>query len=122
MERKAVYLGSFRTINWAALRCFRTRAPAGRTHQIKTHLSELLDKQAWRATGLGAPTDVDRLQQRIVTLEQQLVERLQLEQRDQELAARQLRARPPAKRAARRSATSRQPSMPPRAATCPRKR
>ena len=51
-------------------------------------LSELLGEQAWRASGLGAPTDIDQLQQRIVTLEQQVVDlRLQLEERDQDLAA-----------------------------------
>jgi transposase-like protein len=61
---------------------------ATRTHQLETRLSELLGEQAWRATGLGAPADIDQLQQRIVTLEQQIVElQLQLEQRDQDLAA-----------------------------------
>ena len=61
---------------------------AARTQQLETRLSELLGEQAWRATGLGAPTDIDQLQQRIVTLEQQIVElRLQLEERDQDLAA-----------------------------------
>ena len=51
-------------------------------------LSDLLGEQPWRATGLGAPTDIDQLQQHIVTLEQQTVElRLQLEERDQDLAA-----------------------------------
>ena len=61
---------------------------AARTQQLETRLSELLDEQAWRTTGLGAPTDIDQLQQRIVSLEQQIVElRLQLEERDQDLAA-----------------------------------
>ena len=61
---------------------------ATRTQQLETHLSELLGEQAWRASGLGAPTDIDQLQQRIVTLEQQIVElQLQLEERDQDLAA-----------------------------------
>lgn len=61
---------------------------AARTQQLETRLSELLGEQAWRASGLGAPTDIDQLQQRIVTLEQQIVElRLQLEERDQDLAA-----------------------------------
>ena len=50
--------------------------------------SELLGEQAWRATGLGASTDIDQLQQSIVTLEQQVVDlRLQLEERDQDLTA-----------------------------------
>jgi hypothetical protein len=53
-----------------------------------TRLSELLGEHAWRATGLGAPTDIDEFQQRIVTLEQQIVELpLQIEERDQDLTA-----------------------------------
>jgi chromosome segregation ATPase len=61
---------------------------AARTQQLEKRLSELLGEQAWRATGLGAPTDIDHLQQRIVTLEQQVVDlRMQLEERDQDLAA-----------------------------------
>jgi transposase-like protein len=69
----------------AQQRCVRM---AARTQQLENRLSELLGEQAWRATGLGAPTDIDQLQQRIVSLEQQIVElRLQLEARDQDLAA-----------------------------------
>jgi chromosome segregation ATPase len=69
----------------AQQRCTRM---ATRTQQLEKRLSELLGEQAWRATGLGAPTDIDQLQQRIVTLEQQVVDsRLQLEERDQDLAA-----------------------------------
>jgi hypothetical protein len=69
----------------AQQRCARM---ATRTQQLENRLSELLGEQAWRATGLGAPTDIDHLQQRIVTLEQQVVDsRLQLEERDQDLAA-----------------------------------
>ena len=69
----------------AQQRCTRM---AARTQQLETRLSELLGEQAWRASGLGAPADIDQLQQRIVTLEQQIVElRLQLEERDQDLAA-----------------------------------
>jgi hypothetical protein len=61
---------------------------AARTQQLETRLSELLGEHAWRATGLGAPTDIDEFQQRIVTLEQQIVElRLQIEERDQDLTA-----------------------------------
>jgi hypothetical protein len=61
---------------------------AARNQQLEARLSELLGEQAWRATGLGAPTDIDRLQQRIATLEQQAVDlRLQLEERDQDLTA-----------------------------------
>jgi chromosome segregation ATPase len=69
----------------AQQRCTRM---AARTQQLEKRLSELLGEQAWRATGLGAPTDIDHLQQRIVTLEQQIVDlRMQLEERDQDLAA-----------------------------------
>lgn len=69
----------------AQQRCTRM---AARTQQLENRLSELLGEQAWHATGLGAPTDIDQLQQCIVTLEQQIVElRLQLEERDQDLAA-----------------------------------
>ena len=69
----------------AQQRCARM---AARTQQLEKRLSELLGEQAWRATGLGAPTDIDQLQHHIVSLEQQVVElRLQLEERDQDLAA-----------------------------------
>lgn len=69
----------------AQQRCARM---AARTQQLETRLSEMLGEQAWRASGLGAPTDIEELQRRIVFLEQQVVDlRLQLEQRDDELAA-----------------------------------
>jgi chromosome segregation ATPase len=69
----------------AQQRCARM---AARTQQLEQRLSELLGEQAWRASGLGAPTDIEQLQQRIVFLEQQAVDlRLQLYERDQELAA-----------------------------------
>jgi chromosome segregation ATPase len=61
---------------------------AARVQQLEKRLSEALGEQAWRASGLGAPDDIDALKQRIVTLEQQVVDlRLQLEERDDELAA-----------------------------------
>ena len=61
---------------------------AARVRQLETRLSQLLGEQAWRASGLGAPEDIDQLNQRIAFLEQQAVDlRLQLEERDQELAA-----------------------------------
>jgi hypothetical protein len=61
---------------------------AARVQQLERRLSETLGEQAWRESGLGAPEDIDRLQQRIVSLEQQAVElRLELEERDQELDA-----------------------------------
>jgi putative transposase len=33
---------------------------AARTQRLEARLSELLGEQAWRATGLGAPTDIDQ--------------------------------------------------------------
>jgi hypothetical protein len=61
---------------------------AARVHQLETRLSQILGEQAWRASGLGAPEDIDQLKQHIIFLEQQAVDlRLQLEERDQELAA-----------------------------------
>lgn len=69
----------------AQQRCVRI---AARNQQLEKRLSELLGEQAWRASGLGAPTDVEELQRKIVFLEQQVVDlRLQLDERDQELAA-----------------------------------
>lgn len=69
----------------AQQRCTRM---ATRIQQLETRLSELLGEAAWRASGLGAPTDVEQLQQRIVQLEQQAVDlRLRLDTRDQELTA-----------------------------------
>jgi hypothetical protein len=69
----------------AQQRCVRMNA---RIQQLETRLSELLGQQAWQASGLGTPTDIDQLQRRIIDLEQQVVDvRLQLETRDEELAA-----------------------------------
>jgi hypothetical protein len=60
---------------------------AGRVHQLEQRLSEALGDQAWRQSGLGAPDDIDQLNQRIVVLEQHTIDlRLQLEERDQDLA------------------------------------
>lgn len=59
-----------------------------RIRQLETRLSETLGEQAWHESGLGAPTDIDDLNQKINHLEQQTVElRLQLDERDQDLAA-----------------------------------
>jgi hypothetical protein len=56
--------------------------------QLETRLSEALGEQAWRESGLGAPADIDALNQKITHLEQQGVDlRLQLAERDQDLAA-----------------------------------
>ena len=69
----------------AQQRCVRV---AAHTQQLEKRLSKLLGEQAWRASGLGAPTDIEELQTKIVFLEQQVVDlRLQLDERDQELAA-----------------------------------
>jgi hypothetical protein len=56
--------------------------------RLERRLSEALGEQAWRESGLGAPADLDALTQQITHLEQQAVDlRLQLEERDEELAA-----------------------------------
>lgn len=69
----------------AQQRCVRM---AARTQQLETRLSELLGEQAWRESGLGAPVDIEQLKQRLVFTEQQVLDlRLQLDERDQELAA-----------------------------------
>lgn len=61
------------------------------THHVRhleKRLSELLGEQAWHASGLGAPHDIDQLHRRITTLEQHVTDlTVQLEERDQELAA-----------------------------------
>ena len=60
----------------------------GRIRQLETRLSDALGEQAWHESGLGAPTDIDALAQKINHLEQQIVDlRLQLDERDQDLAA-----------------------------------
>jgi hypothetical protein len=59
-----------------------------RVQHLERRLSNFLGEQAWRESGLGAPTDIDQLNQKIVTLEQQVVDvRLQLEERTQDLDA-----------------------------------
>lgn len=66
----------------------RARRLTSRVHQLEKRLSEALGEQAWRKSGLGAPIDIDQLQQQITTLEQTVVDlRLQLEERDQDLSA-----------------------------------
>ena len=61
---------------------------AARVHQLENRLSSLLGDHAWRESGLGAPADIDALKQRNHTLEQQVTDlRLQLGERDQDLAA-----------------------------------
>ncbi|HEY2551602.1 MAG TPA: DUF6262 family protein [Streptosporangiaceae bacterium] len=61
---------------------------AARVHQLEHRLSEQLGQQAWRESGLGAPADIDALNQKIIHLEQHVTDlRLQLEERDQDLDA-----------------------------------
>ncbi|MGH3610253.1 MAG: DUF6262 family protein [Pseudonocardiaceae bacterium] len=59
-----------------------------KVQHLEKRLSEALGEQAWRESGLGTPTDLDTLQQKITHLEQRAIDlRLQLEERDQDLAA-----------------------------------
>jgi hypothetical protein len=59
-----------------------------RIQHLERRLSEALGDQAWRESGLGAPTDIDALNQKITHLEQQILDlRLQLEEREEDLAA-----------------------------------
>lgn len=59
-----------------------------RIQHLEKHLSEALGEQVWRESGLGAPADIDALNQKIAHLEQQVTDmRLQVEERDDDLAA-----------------------------------
>jgi uncharacterized protein YceH (UPF0502 family) len=59
-----------------------------RVRQLEHRLSQLLGENTWRDSGLGAPTDIDELNQRIVHLGQQVVDlQIQLDERDQDLTA-----------------------------------
>jgi hypothetical protein len=59
-----------------------------RVQHLEKRLSETLGQQVWRESGLGTPIDIDALQQRIAHFEQQVIDlRLQLEERDEDLAA-----------------------------------
>ncbi len=61
---------------------------AARIRQLEQRLSDELGQQTWRESGLGAPADIDALHQKITHYEQQAADlRLQLEDRDDELAA-----------------------------------
>jgi hypothetical protein len=61
---------------------------AARVRQLEQRLSEALGEQAWNESGLGVPDDIDQLKQQIGTLEQHRIDlRLQLEERDDDLAA-----------------------------------
>jgi chromosome segregation ATPase len=66
----------------------RTARLNSRIQQLEKRLSQTLGQQAWQASGLGAPDDIETLTQKITHLEQQILDvRLQLEERDQDLAA-----------------------------------
>jgi chromosome segregation ATPase len=59
-----------------------------RIQHLEKRLSEALGEHVWRESGLGTPADIDALNQQITHLEQQAADlRLQLEERDEDLAA-----------------------------------
>jgi chromosome segregation ATPase len=59
-----------------------------RIRQLEQRLSEALGEHTWRESGLGTPTDIDALHQRITHLELQAIDlRQQLDERDEDLAA-----------------------------------
>ena len=64
---------------------------AARVQQLERRLSALMGEQTWRDSGLGAPDDIDQLQQRIASLESEVADvRIQLDERSEELAAARL--------------------------------
>ena len=59
-----------------------------RIQHLEHRLSDALGEHAWRESGLSAPADADALHQQITHLEQQVIDlRLQLRERDEDLAA-----------------------------------
>ena len=59
-----------------------------RIRQLEHRLSEALGEQAWHESGLSTPADPGHLTQENSQLQQQVIDlRLQLEERDQDLAA-----------------------------------
>jgi hypothetical protein len=59
-----------------------------RVRQLEKRLSQALGEQTWRHSGLGAPADIDTLNNKVAQLEQQAADlRLHLGERDDELAA-----------------------------------
>jgi hypothetical protein len=59
-----------------------------RVQQLEKRLSEALGEQAWRESGLGTPAGIDALNQKIIHLEQQVIDlRLQLGEQGEDLAA-----------------------------------
>jgi Family of unknown function (DUF6262) len=66
----------------------RAARTAAHVRQLEHRLSDALGEQAWRQSGLGAPADIDALTGKITSLEQQVIDlRMQLDERDQDLAA-----------------------------------
>lgn len=66
----------------------RTARLSTRIQQLEKRLSEALGEQTWRESGLGAPTDIDALHQRISQLEQHNLDlQQQLDEREEDLAA-----------------------------------
>ena len=66
----------------------RTLRLTSRIRQLEHRLSEALGEQAWHESGLAAPADPGHLAQQNSQLQQQVTDlRLQLEERDQDLAA-----------------------------------
>ena len=58
---------------------------------LEHRLSELLGERTWQDSGLGAPDDIDRLHQRITSLDAQVADlRLHLDERTEELTAARL--------------------------------
>jgi chromosome segregation ATPase len=59
-----------------------------RIRQLEQRLSQALGEDTWRESGLGAPADIDALQQRISQLEQHNLDlRQQLDERGEDLTA-----------------------------------
>ena len=59
-----------------------------RISQLENKLSHMLGDNAWKESGLGAPPDIDSLQQKITSMEQQLADvTVQLAARDDDLDA-----------------------------------
>ena len=68
--------------------CERAARLAACVQQLEHRLSRALGEQAWRKSGLGAPADIDALNQKIIHLEQQVTDqKLQLAERDEDLTA-----------------------------------
>ncbi|MEU6602484.1 DUF6262 family protein [Streptomyces flaveolus] len=66
----------------------RNKRLAMRVRQLEKRLSKALGEAAWVESGMGAPADIDQLQQRITMLEQNLADiQGQLDERADELDA-----------------------------------